>query len=182
MKKHLTFSNIIFVIAMAVLLYKPSRAWVIRQISFSPSVKEISESEQLTDYNLYLKGLNTKNINFENLKGKVIFFNYWATWCPPCTAEFPTIQNLYNDYKNKLVFILITNENWEDVNKFYQENGYNLPVYNLMSNPPSILNKSNSIPSTYIIDKKGFIRVYKTGAADWNSNKFRAKLDDFLKE
>ncbi len=182
MKKYLTFSNIIFVIGIVILLYKPSRSWVIRQISFSPSVKEVAESERLTDYNFYLKGLNTKDVDFNKLKGKVVFLNYWATWCPPCVAEFPSIQKLYNDYKNNVVFLLVTNDNWQNVNKFYKENGYDLPVYNFASNLPAVLNKSNSIPTTHVIDKKGFIRVYKTGSADWNTKKFRKKINEFIKE
>ncbi len=182
MKKYFTLSNIIFIIGIAILLYKPSRSWIIRQISFSPTVSEVSESKQLKDYSIQLKGLNSEDINLKNLQGKVIFFNYWATWCPPCVAEFPMIQELYNDYKEKVSFILITSENWQSVSPFYKENNYNLPVYNLMSNPPTLLNQSNSIPSTYIIDKNGFIRVFNTGSADWNSEKFRKKLDELIEQ
>ncbi|MFZ3273185.1 MAG: TlpA disulfide reductase family protein, partial [Lutibacter sp.] len=97
-----SISNIIFVIAIGVLLYPPSREWFMRQIAFAPSVKEVEKSEKLSSYDWELKGLNTESINFKDLENKVVFVNFWATWCPPCRAEMPMIQKLYADYKDKV--------------------------------------------------------------------------------
>lgn len=182
MKKHFTWSNILFIILIGLLLYKPSKAWIIRQISFSPSVEKVSESKQLTNYNLQLRGLNVSDINLQKAEGKVVFVNYWATWCPPCIAEMPSIQKMYNDYKDKVVFLFITQDSWQKVSAFYQENSYNLPTYHLASYPPELLNQSNQIPATYVLDKNGYIRIFKTGAADWNSSSFRKTLDELINE
>ncbi len=182
MKKHFTLSNLIFVIAIVLLLFKPTRIWIIGKLSFSPQINEITKSDKLTNYSLKLKGLNTDDINFEDLKGQVILLNYWATWCPPCIAEMPMLNNLYKDYKDKVKFILVTTDSWQKVSAFYNEKGYNFPTYQLQSNLPSELNRSNSIPTTYIIDKSGYIRVYSTGSANWNSKSFRKQLDSFLKD
>jgi len=175
-------SNVLFVLAIAVLLYPPSREWVMRQIAFSPSVDEVSESVKLTDYNWNLRGLNVENQNFNEFEGNVIFVNFWATWCPPCRAEMPMIQKLYDDYKDKVTFVFVTNENWETVNSFFEKNGYDLPVYNSVGNPPSNFTETNTIPATYIIDMKGHILVSKVGSANWNSSKIRNLLDDLSKK
>lgn len=173
-------SNIIFVIAIAVLLYPSSREWFMRQIAFAPSIKNVDKSEKLSSNDWSLKGLNTESINFRELENKVIFVNFWATWCPPCRAEMPMIQKLYADYKDKVSFVFVTNEDWGKVEVFFNKNGYDLPVYNSLSLPPDSFTKTNSIPATYLIDKSGNILIAKTGSADWNSNKIRELLDELV--
>ena len=177
-----SISNIIFVIVLAVMLYPPTREWVMRQIAFAPSVKKIESSEKIDTYNWQLNGLNTESINFSELENNVVFVNFWATWCPPCRAEMPMIQNLYNDYKDKVSFVFVTNESWETVEKFYIKNEYNLPSYNSQSLPPNKLTETNSIPASYLIDKEGNILISKVGSANWNSNKVRNLLDKLILE
>lgn len=181
-KKNFSVSNILFVIAVAVMLYPPSREWVQRQLAFSPSVENVEDSEKIDNYDWTLNGLNTEAINFSELKEKVIFVNFWATWCPPCRAEMPMIQKLYDDYKDKVAFIFVTSENWSTVEEFYKKNNYNLPSYNSVSSPPIEFTKTNSIPATYVLDKNGHILISKTGAADWDSKKVRELIDSLLKE
>ncbi len=175
------FSNAIFVIAIGLLIYSPTRIWLLRQIAFSPSVENVKDRATINDYNWQLNGLNSENINFKELKGKVVFVNFWATWCPPCRAELPMIQKLYNDYKDKVAFVFVTNENREKVSVFFKKNNYNLPVYNSASKPPKEFLKTNSIPSSFLIDKNGSVIIEKVGAADWNSSKTRNVIDKILK-
>ena len=150
-------SNIVFVIAIGLLLYPPTREWGMRQLAFTPSVENSENAEILDSYNWDLKGLNVESVNFNEFEGKVIFVNFWATWCPPCRAEMPMIQKLYNDYKDKVAFVFVTNENWNIVKPFFDKNGYNLPVYNSISLPLQKFTETNSIPASYLIDKSGAI-------------------------
>lgn len=183
MKKLFTknrISNIIFIIALAVLLYPPSREWFMRQIAFSPSIENVDEMEKLNTYNWELEGLNTESLNFKKFEGKVIFVNFWATWCPPCRAEMPMIQNLYNDYNDKIAFVFVTNENWPTVEAYFKKNEYDLPVYNAISTPPTKFIETNSIPASYLIDQNGNILISKTGSANWNSDKVRGLIDSKL--
>ncbi|MDY0780165.1 TlpA disulfide reductase family protein [Tenacibaculum sp. IB213877] len=182
LKKHLTWSNLIFVLVVALMLYKPTRVWFIRQVSFSPSVSSVEKSQKITDYNWPLYGLNTESVNFSQFENKVVFLNFWATWCPPCIAEFPFIQELYKDYKDNVAFVFVTNENWEEVEAFFQKNNYDFPTYQSSARYPKGLPSVSSIPTTFIIDKKGNIRVQKTGSADWNSESFRKSIDGMLSE
>ena len=183
-KKYLNkknISNLLFIIAMAVMLYPPSREWVMRQVAFSPKIKSVENSDKLTSYNWQLKGLNTGDIDFENLKGKIIFVNFWATWCPPCRAELPMIQKFYDDYNGKIEFILVTNESWSTVEKFFNEKQYNLPVFNSINVPPSNFTKTNSIPASYLIDEDGNVVIEKVGAANWKSDSLKKYIEEHLK-
>jgi len=175
------FSNAFFIVALALLIYSPTRIWLLRQIAFSPSIENVKDRVSIKNYDWQLNGLNTENINFSKLKGKVVFVNFWATWCPPCRAELPMIQKLYGEYKDKVAFILVTNENWEQVDTFFKKNNYNLPVYNSVSRPPNEFLKTNSIPTSFLIDKNGTILIEKVGAADWNSSSTRELMDKILK-
>lgn len=91
----------------------------------------------------------------------------------------PSVQELYNAYKDKVEFVFISNEKWNTISDFYIKNGYDLPTYTVLSATPNQL-KSKTIPATFIIDKKGTIVVEKRGAANWNSNKTRLLLDKLL--
>ena len=177
-----TLSNIIFIIALGVLLYPPSRTWFLRQIAFSPSIEHVDDRETLSTYQWQLKGLNVPNANFEDFKGKVVFVNFWATWCPPCRAEMPMIQKLYDTYKNEVAFVFVTQENWETVAGYFNKKGYQLPVYNSYSLAPQQFRATNALPASYLIDKKGNIVIAKTGAANWNSTKIKNLVAALVKE
>ena len=152
-----------------------------RLMSTAPSIENIDNRVVVSNYDWNLKGLNTEDYNFEEAKGKVVFINYWATWCPPCRAEMPDIQALYDDYKDKVEFVFITNEKAVTVTKFLDKKDYNLPSYNQLSNGPSQF-KVSSIPATYLLSKSGEIVVHKVGPADWDGKKVRALLDSLLLE
>mgnify|MGYP000415377036 CR=1 FL=1 len=137
--------------------------------------------DELDTYDFALRGItNAKDVNLESLKGKVIFINYWATWCPPCRAEMPMIQDLYNDYNEKVVFLLVSDESPETIKKFLAKKGYDIQIFNPLTDYPDDFNAS-SIPRTYIIDKEGYIVVDKKGAANWSSDAVRQQLDQMIK-
>ncbi len=154
----------------------------VKSMLFSPSAKKVEDRILVTSFDTELTGIfNAKNINLKELNGKVIFINYWATWCPPCVAEMPSVQSLYNAYKDKIAFVFITSDATVKVNTFYKKYNYNLPTYNLTSAiAPEI--STRSLPTTFVIDKKGKLVLKETGAANWNSSKVRQMLDDLLKE
>ena len=174
-------SNILFVLLIAAILYPKSRAFIMRQLAFAPSITKEAKRPVLTDYNWELKGIETADFNFESLRDEVIFVNVWATWCPPCRAEMPLIQKLYNDYKDKVKFVMVTSDTGSKVTSYYKEHNLDLPTYNMLSKEP-LLFETRSIPATYIVSRKGKIVVSTVGAADWNGKKIRKLLDKLLAE
>lgn len=164
-KKH--WSNIVFVVAIILVLNPTTKEWLIKTVAFSPSVD--TEKIVLENYRWQLEGLDGEKLDFSDLKGKVVFVNFWATWCPPCRAEMPAIQNLVDKYKDDIAFVFVTQESKEVVLPFMKKYKYDLPVYRSLTEVPNKLNTTNSIPSTYVISKKGEIIINETGAVNWDS-------------
>ncbi|WP_306353828.1 TlpA family protein disulfide reductase [Flavobacterium sp. '19STA2R22 D10 B1'] len=182
-KSKTKWSNLIWILVFVVILFTPVgttlKVWVNRIFAFSPSVIEKKEQKKLNDYNWQLVNLEGEQSTLADHKGKVILINFWATWCPPCIAEMPSMQKLYTDYKDKVVFLFVTNDDRDKVTAFMKKNNYDLPIYQYNSSVPGDLN-ATSIPVTYLIDKEGNIVVDKTGSADWNSEDFRKELNQLL--
>ncbi len=177
-KKH--YSNILFGIVIVLMLYPPTRVKILRLISFSPSVENVANRVQLTNYNWNLQGVNTADYDFNQAKGKVVLVNFWATSCMPCVAEMPSIEDLYQDYGDKVTFILVTRESKDNITPFMAARGFTLPIYNSASTTPTEFD-TNTIPRTFLLNKKGEI-VIDAGRADWNTNKIRAYIDELLAE
>lgn len=162
----------------------PVRATLIKGVSMITTrifSLEIDEEDQvhLDNNDWELMSLDGQKVNLSSFAGQVVVVNLWATWCPPCVAEMPGFQDLFDAYGDKVVFLFITNDDRERVQNFIQDKGYRLPVYYQASRAPLELS-SNSLPTTYIIGKDGSIVTNKSGAADWNSGKVRRLLDKLL--
>lgn len=176
-KKHIT--NIAFVVLIGLMIYPPTKVYFIRLISFSPSIKKIENQQKIENNDWQLKGINTENLNLKEANDKVVFVSFWATWCPPCIAEMPSMKLLFDDYKDKVTFLFVTNEDWNKVSKFYTKNSYDFPTYNQVTSAPKEL-ESSSIPATFILSKEKKIVVDKRGAANWNSKATRQLLDKLI--
>lgn len=153
----------------------------VKLLVWSPSELDVEDQTQLQPFAYQLSDFNGNRNAIEIGTDKVTFISYWATWCPPCIAELPSISSLYADYGNQVNFILITNEEPEIVTRFLEKKGYDMPVFNPQMEAPNAL-YDRSIPTNYIIDGNGKIVIKETGAADWNSEKVRGILDGLLKK
>lgn len=146
----------------------------------SPSLINKESQIKIERYNWELKDFNGSSYNLETVKGKVVFINFWATWCPPCIAELPSIQALYNDYSDKIEFIFISQESPQTIKQFLNKENYTFNVYGYDTKPPVNFDVS-TIPRTFLIDKNGTIIFDKIGASNWNSSKVRSTIDLLLK-
>lgn len=158
------------VVLISVLTIPDLRTFVQRQILMKPSLEKVENEIMVNDdeLDIQLKGINVPSTNLKNLKGKVIFLNFWGTWCPPCRAEWPTIQSLYDAKKDQAEFVLIAmQDKEEDVVKFLKDNNYTVPVY-IAQSPLSAKLLPKSFPTTFILGKEGRILKKDDGAADWN--------------
>lgn len=145
------------------------------------SVIDEDDREMIIFEDWDLMDLNGETINFKDTEGKVILINFWATWCPPCVAELPSMEALNSDYKSKVTILLVSNEDPEIVKKFMTKKEYELNSHQPLSKYPENFN-INSIPRTFLIDKKGMIVIDKKGAANWNSDAIRDQLNTLLLE
>jgi len=175
-------SNLFTVLIIALFIIPSSREWIQRQIAFIPGIMEVDDRPELNSMNWILIDESGKKVNFDSLKGEVIFVNFWATWCPPCRAELPYIQEFYNDYKDDMKFVFISSEDSYTVQRFLKKEKYELPTYEMGSAPPQYFGESNALPSSYIIDRNGRVAVHKTGAGRWSSSFFYRKLDRLIND
>ena len=177
--------NILFLAVLALLIIPqtrtPIQVFVQRLISFSPSETNTEERKQLTDYNWGLQTIENKRVDFSTSEGNIVLLNFWATWCPPCIAEMPSLQNLYDEYGDRVDFYLVTSEEPEIVQRFMNKKGYTFPVYIQRTKAPEVL-FSQSLPTTYLISKEGEIIIKEIGAADWDSKKTKKVIDRLLTE
>lgn len=173
-------TNIILLLLLALILFTPLgfhvKVWVNRVLSFNPTPVEERKQEILSSYTWSLVDREGRGYNLSQARGKVVFINIWASWCPPCVAEMPDLQLLYRDYNKKVLFLFIARDRKVKVGAFMEENQYNFPVF-YESGPSPVQLSSNSLPTTYILDRQGRIVVSETGAAAWNSKATRELLD-----
>ncbi|MGH4139511.1 TlpA family protein disulfide reductase [Clostridium sp.] len=124
----------------------------------SSTVKSL-ENDKIPALDFKLKDLDGKEVSLSDFKGKKVFLNFWASWCPPCKGEMPDIEKLYIETKDTDLVILAVNlgENNSTAKSFMEKNKYNFTV--LLDSDQSIASQYNigGIPTTFFIDKEGNI-------------------------
>lgn len=142
---------------------------------------ESAENENFpkADFSMNLVNSRGEKMDMESLRGKVIFLNIWASWCPPCLAEMPGINQLYKDVdKDKVAFIMLSvDDDFSRAIKFHKKKNFDFDIYQAPKGLPSMY-FSQSIPTTYIIDGQGNLALTHSGMGDFNTSDFKA----FLKE
>ncbi len=180
-------SDIVFVVLLIALLFPSSRMLVMSTIQritlFQPDVKEEKAGPTLSGnaYQWGFKTLQGEEVALSQFKGEVIFLNFWATWCPPCVAEMPTIQDLYGQYKDDVAFVLVSNEKTSVIKNFLDKNEYSIPSYKGIYQPPEAL-QTQTLPTTFLIAKDGRIAIRKEGSAKWDGSKVKKKVEQLLNE
>lgn len=117
-----------------------------------------------------------------DLKGKVVFINFWATWCPPCRAEMPSLNALYNEFKgdDRFVFLFLNeDDDRAKAEKYLKENGFAMPLVTRAGNLPAEL-YSGTLPTTLVLNKEGAVVLKHEGVAGYNTPRFKQQLRELL--
>ena len=125
-----------------------------------------------------------KNIKLSACKGKVILLNFWASWCPPCRAEMPSLQKLYALLKDKKFVLLAVAEDQDQKQavSFVGSNQYSFMILLDPQGRAARLYGVTAFPTTYLIDKKGGIRRRVVGATDWTDEQIVKELKKLADE
>lgn len=113
-----------------------------------------------------LEDLNGNTVSLKDYEGeKIVLLNFWASWCPPCRAEMPDLDKLYEENKDDDFIVLAVNlgESEDTVKKFIEQNGYGFPVLLDKTQEVGITYQTFSIPTSVMVDKEGKIRAYRPG-------------------
>ncbi len=115
--------------------------------------------------------LSGKRLTLSSLKGKTVLLNFWATWCPPCRMEMPSMQRLHAAMDpDKFVIVAVNlGETSADVRKFIQKSGYTFPIYLDPDQQAGNTYRIDAIPSTFLIDRRGTIIGTFLGAREWDT-------------
>ena len=146
----------------------------------TPDIPEMTANSETANLDFFFTNRSGTVQSLHDFKGDVIFMNIWATWCPPCIAELPSIYSLYKNFKDdeNISFIMVSmDEDFEKAKEFMESRGYNLPIYHYQSKVPGTY-QSSVIPTTYIISPESEIVLQKEGFAKYDTEEFRV----FLKE
>ena len=158
---------------------------VLMRTVLHPPLKKVSTAPIRTlgerDLQWSLATLDGRHVTLGDYRGRVLFINLWATWCPPCRAEMPGIEKLYKDYGDRVAFLMIAGDSPEKVRTYIEDNGYTFPVLIQETKAPPPL-QTSSIPTTFIVDRQGNIVLQHKGASKWNAGKIRKLLDELLQE
>lgn len=130
----------------------------------------IKGNKKIPDFSL--KDLNGNQVEIRKLKGKIIFLNFWATWCGPCKQEMSSLEALHQRFKGRnfvLVTISVDYEDMEHVRDFIQKHHYTFPV--LLDSKGEVLDLFDikGVPTTILVDKTGRMIGRATGRRDWKS-------------
>ncbi len=149
-----------------------------KNLNIEKSDKEI----QAPDFTL--KDLDGNQVSLRDFRGKVIFLNFWATWCPPCRLEMPTMERLHVELNDQGLVILAVNyrEGPEKIQAFLKQ--HDLTFTALVDEKAEVfeLYKAWSLPTTYLVNRDGEIVGKVIGYRDWHSDHAKAFSRQLLED
>jgi cytochrome c biogenesis protein CcmG, thiol:disulfide interchange protein DsbE len=113
---------------------------------------------------------DTRAVSLHDLKGKIVVLNFWATWCPPCVEEMPSLVALQSKLKDHVTVLAVSVDVDESAyKKFLKDHGVNLLTVRDPDQKSNSLYGTFKYPETYVIDRDGVVRRKFIGPVDWTS-------------
>jgi len=128
--------------------------------------------------------LNNQQLTLSTLKGKVVLLNFWATWCPPCREEIPSMMKLNSFMTGKplqMVCVSVDEGGKKAIEEFFKNSGFSLPTYTDATGQAAKIYGITGVPETFVIDKNGVIVKKVIGGLDWNSPEVISFLEGLMK-
>ncbi|OLY94517.1 Thiol-disulfide isomerase or thioredoxin [Cnuella takakiae] len=124
-----------------------------------------------------MQDVNGNPVSLESFKGKKVFVNLWASWCPPCRREMSSIEKLRNGVdSNKVAFVMLSlDDNFNKAKTFIKRQKLSLPLYYPAENLPALFNVQ-AIPTTFIFNEAGNLLQRVDGGDEYNSEAYRKLL------
>lgn len=125
-----------------------------------------------------------KTWTLSDLKGQVVFINFWATWCPPCLKELPSMQKLHDMMpENGFTMLAVLNKDKPNMADFVvKQKGITIPVLDDSENKVGSTYRLTGLPETFIVDKNGIIREKVIGAAQWDAPQYVELMNRYIRQ
>ncbi|HZP46602.1 MAG TPA: TlpA disulfide reductase family protein [Candidatus Binataceae bacterium] len=180
-------SGVVILVALAFILFSSPSLYRGAMHTFAnqgPADEPPTIAAGLTAPNFTLTGLDGKSVSLAGLRGKVVFLNVWATWCPPCRSEMPSIESLYRAFRQQPDFVTLAVS--EDTNpkaaaQYIRKNNFNFPVLLDPRNTVGEAYNVSGLPESFVIGRDGRIVAHHVGPYDWSNPDIRSALEDLLK-
>lgn len=188
LRKH-SFSLVLGIAIVTMLVNPDAKSWVLQQLMltglFNPTIDQ-KPANAVAGSTADFEFVDEKGVlyNTTSLRGKVVFINFWASWCGPCRAEFPSIQKLYSKFKaHPEVYFLTINadDDRSKAEKYLAKEKFTVPFHQSSGFVPDAV-YTGSLPTTVVLDKKGVIRYRHEGFANYASDAFIAQMEQMLAE
>jgi thiol-disulfide isomerase/thioredoxin len=143
----------------------------------------IKLNQKIKAPNFALEDLNGNEVKLEDFRGKIVFLNFWATWCPPCRAEMPSMEKLYFVFKDRDFAMLAVDlrENGKKVKAFKDRFKLSFPILLDLDGTTGLTYGVLSIPTTYLVDQEGYLIGGALGARDWARKEAFGLINQLLK-
>lgn len=147
-----------------------------------PKLEELKDHPAAPDFTL--SNPDGKKVALKDFRGKLVFLNFWATWCEFCRDEMPAMDRLYREFKGKGFEILAVNvkDNRKDALAFAKKLKVSYPIVMDPEGEIGLLYGAWAMPATYLIDRKGMVLARLWGPADWYSPGARNLIKTLLEQ
>jgi len=157
-------------------------AWAESKINYKviPNLEAMKNNTPTPDFTLSTP--DGKKISLSDFRGKIVFLNFWASWCTPCREEMPSMQKLYQEFKNKNFVVLAVNvkDRKQDAVNFVKEMKINYPIAMDPEGQVGLLYGAWGLPTTYLIGPKGHGLARAWGPADWYGTAARKLIKELV--
>jgi peroxiredoxin len=172
-------------VLMGLLLLLPAHAvWAAPAVSLVQAAGFMPLPQPKPAADFALQDLEGRTRHLHELHGKVIFLNFWATWCPPCRQEMPAIDRLYQSLRQRpfVVWAVDMQESREQVASYIEQDGLHFAVLLDVDGHVSSLYGVRGLPTTYLIDCSGSLVGQALGPRQWDRDEVRTLLAALLND
>ena len=167
---------LVAVIAIAIPLYNSLSSeytasnMMIEETQEQAEIKDDNTQKTLApDFTVY--DINGNAVNLSDFRGKPTIVNFWASWCGPCKSEMPSFEKVYKEYGSDINFLMInltdnSRETVKTASAYINNNGFSFPVFYDTDLDGAYTYDIYSVPTTFFIDKDGYVIAYASGAID----------------
>lgn len=179
--------NVLLIAFVLLMLFNPdAKAWMLQRLFsvglFKAEIKKDAVKNESANSSFLFTNAEGKTMSTDELKGKVVLINFWASWCPPCRAEMPSLEALYKKLgkDDRYVFLFINEDDDQSKAMAYLKKGkLTIPLHTSSGNIPNEL-FSGTLPTTIVLNKEGKIVFKHEGVANYNTASFLKQLQELL--